>query len=103
MVQPIEKVDVCRQLVTGIKYLHDKGICHTDLRPANVLITQVGRVVIGNYAVAPMNTENKVCVGFSNLSNFLERILMEHIEQICSLESKLFFMSICFIRTRSRK
>jgi len=59
VVQPIEKVDVCRQLVTGVKYLHDKKICHTDLRPANVLITQVGRVVIGNYAVAPMNTENK--------------------------------------------
>jgi len=57
--QPIEKVDVCRQLVTGVKYLHDKDLCHTDLRPANVLITQIGRVVIGNYAVAPMNTENK--------------------------------------------
>ena len=28
---------------------------------------------------------------------------MEHIEQICSLDSKLFFISICSIRIRSRK
>ena len=36
-------------------------------------------------------------------SGFLERILMEHIELICSLESKLTLMSICSIRIRSRK
>ena len=29
--------------------------------------------------------------GFSNISHLLERILMEHIESICSLESKLSF------------
>ena len=33
---------------------------------------------------------------------FVEIILMEHIQWICSLESQLFFISICSIRTRSR-
>lgn len=57
--QPLEKVDVCRQLCNGIRYLHDQDICHGDLRPANILITPVGRLTIANFALAPMNTANK--------------------------------------------
>ena len=40
---------------------------------------------------------------FSKIAYFLERILMEHIEMVCSLEFELFFISICSIRIRSRK
>ena len=37
------------------------------------------------------------------ISHFLERVPTEHIESICSLGSKLSFMSICSIRIRSTK
>ena len=37
-------------------------------------------------------------VSFSKIPSFLDRILTEHIECICSLESELFFDSICSIR-----
>jgi serine/threonine protein kinase len=57
--QPIEKTDICRQLITGVKYLHSREICHTDIRPANILVTTMGRVVIANFGIAPMNNENK--------------------------------------------
>ena len=40
---------------------------------------------------------------FLIISFFLERILMEHIETIFSLDSKLVFISICSVRIRSRK
>ena len=36
------------------------------------------------------------------ISRFLERIIMEHIQLIGSLESELYFVSICSIRIRSR-
>ena len=36
------------------------------------------------------------------VSQFLEQILMEHIDLICSLDSKLFFISTCSIRIVSR-
>ena len=45
----------------------------------------------------------KILKDFSKKSHFLERIPVEYIELICSLESKLIFMSICSIRIRSRK
>jgi serine/threonine protein kinase len=28
---------ICAQMVTAVKYLHSKGICHGDFRPANIL------------------------------------------------------------------
>ena len=40
---------------------------------------------------------------FSKIFHLLERILMEDIEKICSLESTLLFISICSVRIRSRK
>ena len=38
------------------------------------------------------------CYGFSSISYYLERLLIEHTEQICS-----FFIPLCFIKFRSRK
>ena len=40
--------------------------------------------------------------GYSKISRLLERIRIEHIKLICSLESELTFMSLCFIKSRSR-
>ena len=45
----------------------------------------------------------KSSYGFSKISNFLERILMKHIEFMYSLKYKLLFIWICSIRIRSRK
>ena len=36
------------------------------------------------------------------LSRVLERVLMEYIDSVCSLESTLFFDSICSVEIRSR-
>ena len=41
--------------------------------------------------------------GFSKISQFLERILMKNVDVKNSSDSKLLFMSICSIRTRSGK
>ena len=42
-----------------------------------------------------------IFISLLKISCFLEWVLMEHIEKICSLESKLFIISICSIRTLS--
>ena len=31
-------VYIMKQLMQGISYLHEKGICHRDLKPDNILI-----------------------------------------------------------------
>ena len=39
---------------------------------------------------------------FSTISRFLERIRIKHIKQICSWDSKLSFLYICFVGIPSR-
>ena len=43
------------------------------------------------------------CCELWKISYFLERFRMEHIELNCSFDSKVFFLSLCSIRIRSRK
>ena len=46
--------------------------------------------------------QKRVSVSFSKISRFLERTLIEHVHSIRSLDSNLFFHSICSIEIRSK-
>lgn len=35
----ITKINICRKLAIGIKYIHDNNIIHLDLKPANIMIS----------------------------------------------------------------
>lgn len=37
-----EKLNVCRQLLSAVSYIHSQGIVHRDLKPENLLITHNG-------------------------------------------------------------
>ena len=50
---------ILKQILGGIKYLHDAGICHRDIKPDNILICAVGGAAkIIDFNVARM-FENK--------------------------------------------
>ncbi|KAI0386330.1 kinase-like protein [Hypomontagnella monticulosa] len=39
---PVSIKNVCRQIVTGVRFLHSEGVCHGDLKPANILMRLQG-------------------------------------------------------------
>ncbi|KAJ9476233.1 Mitosis inhibitor protein kinase SWE1 [Pseudozyma hubeiensis] len=43
---------VLAELSSGVAYIHDHGILHLDLKPANVLITEHGTLKIGDFGMA---------------------------------------------------
>ena len=48
-----EEIDCCfKQLLMGVKYLHEMGVSHRDLKPENLLIDSMGHVKITDFGVS---------------------------------------------------
>jgi serine/threonine-protein kinase Chk1 len=40
---------IFRQLVSALKYLHERGICHRDIKPENLLMTSQGNLLVSDF------------------------------------------------------
>ena len=49
---PAESVEIVRQILTGVRFAHDRGIVHRDLKPHNVLVDAEGRARVTDFGIA---------------------------------------------------
>ena len=51
-------MDIFRQLIYGLDYLHSHSICHRDLKPENILLDNFGHIKIADFGFARWMKEN---------------------------------------------
>ncbi|MGC2657610.1 MAG: protein kinase [Bryobacteraceae bacterium] len=50
-----QKVDVMRQMVSGLYHAHSRGVVHRDVKPANVMLVGDGTIKIMDFGIALLN------------------------------------------------
>lgn len=81
---PEERVAaVVRQIVTGLRYLHEHGVVHRDIKPENVLVGDHGRVYLADFGVAEMfeRGDNPVVSGRIGTPIFFAPEMFDPIQQ----------------------
>ena len=49
-----------RQVLRGLEWLHEQGVCHRDIKGANLLITKDGQVKLADFGVARKLTDSPI-------------------------------------------
>lgn len=62
-VEPTLALEMTRQLLAGLAAAHAAGIIHADVKPANVILVDEQRVVLLDFGLSCLRTDNPVAVG----------------------------------------
>ena len=57
--EPVAKV-IFKELMDGLKYCHEKGIVHRDIKLDNILLDELGHVKIGDFGVSKKTAKGKL-------------------------------------------
>lgn len=85
-----EVAEIIRQLLDPLGYCHDEGIIHRDIKPSNILINIDGRIKLGDFGIARIESSELTRLGdVLGTSYYMapEQFLGTHISALADLYS----------------
>jgi serine/threonine protein kinase len=58
-----ETVRIMEHLLAGLRYSHDKGVMHRDIKPGNVILAKDGQVKLADFGIARIESSAMTLVG----------------------------------------
>ena len=63
--------DITRQIVRGLKYLHDNNIVHGDMKPNNLLVASDGTVKLGDFGISRIKDDGELLTEHAGTPSFM--------------------------------
>ena len=70
-IAPDDTLSIITQILSGLKFAHEKGVWHRDIKPENILIDGQGNAVIADFGIAHFSSDNLITLVETKLSNRL--------------------------------
>lgn len=86
-----------RQIGEGLAALHDEGILHKDVRPANILVTRSKQAVLVGLGINKEkfpNNNNSQAMGFAPLEQYSTEMNLGNYSDVYSLAATLYYALI---------
>ena len=94
-----QQLDLCNDMASGLQYLHDAGLVHSNLHGRNVLVSHDGHTKIGDY-ICPQVISYSEEVPINNIPYLSPEAIAD--KSHCNEQSDIYSLGVLFLQVATQ-